>query len=64
MENIFLVADTSNEFCDIILGIFQQPDAYKQIKQSACDFIAQNYTWGIIDKYILCDVVSDNKKAV
>jgi glycosyltransferase involved in cell wall biosynthesis len=46
----FLIADTPDEFCNIILDISEQPDAYKQIKQSARDFIAKNYTWTRYEK--------------
>jgi glycosyltransferase involved in cell wall biosynthesis len=46
----FLVADTPNEFRDIILSIYKQPEKYKKIKQSARYFIAENYTWTKYEK--------------
>jgi glycosyltransferase involved in cell wall biosynthesis len=46
----FLVADTPNEFQDIILSVYRQPDKYKKIKQSARYFIAENYTWTKYEK--------------
>jgi glycosyltransferase involved in cell wall biosynthesis len=46
----FLIADIPDEFHNIILDISEQPDAYKQIKQSARNFIAENYTWTRYEK--------------
>jgi glycosyltransferase involved in cell wall biosynthesis len=44
-EEHFLVMDTPNEFRNTILSVFEQPDKYKKIKQSARHFITEHYTW-------------------
>jgi glycosyltransferase involved in cell wall biosynthesis len=46
----FLIADTPDEFRDMILAVFEQPDKYKKIGQSARKFIRQRYTWKAYEK--------------
>jgi glycosyltransferase involved in cell wall biosynthesis len=57
----FLIANTADDFCDILLKIAARPDEYNNIKMSARNFIAQNYTWQICEKQYMQAIESKDK---
>jgi glycosyltransferase involved in cell wall biosynthesis len=46
----FLVADSADDFCNIITDIMEHTQKYDKIKQNARDFIQQHYTWQAYEK--------------
>jgi glycosyltransferase involved in cell wall biosynthesis len=46
----FLVADTTDDFCSIIVDITTHAQKYSTIKQKSRNFIQQHYTWQAYEK--------------
>lgn len=57
-DNVFLVADSPDEWINTIVDIHKNPKKYDHIRKNAREYIKQNFTWDIFEKYYI-NVIED-----
>mgnify|MGYP001098705766 CR=1 FL=1 len=52
-DNVFIIADSPIEWINTIVDIYNNPQKYEQVRRNAREYIKQNFTWEIFEKYYI-----------